>query len=126
MLDNKDIQTPKIIIMTDDASRESIKNEIHNEFPELSIRGSMPPYIEVFEHSASKGNALKKLAEIYGIKIEQTMAIGDTGIDLCMIEQAGIGVAMGDSADYIRDKADYVTKDYKDNGAAYAIEKFCL
>jgi len=42
------------------------------------------------------------------------------------IKEAGIGVAMGDSAKHIRDAADYVTKDFEKNGAAYAIEKFCL
>ena len=121
-----DVKTPKAIIMTDLDKIEETKKQLRDAFPELSIRDSMTPYIEAFEHSASKGTALNELVKIYGVKIEETMAIGDTGIDLCMIKEAGIGVAMGDSAQEIRDAADYVTKDFDQHGAAYAIEKFCL
>ena len=43
-----------------------------------------------------------------------------------MIEYAGIGVAMGNARQELKDIADYVTKDISDNGIKYAMEHFGL
>ena len=53
------------------------------------------------------------------------MAIGDNINDIKMIENSGIGVAMGNSWDKVKLKADYVTKSNEEEGVSEAIEKFC-
>jgi Cof subfamily protein (haloacid dehalogenase superfamily) len=126
IVENKDIHTAKILVMDELDKIPGTIDTLRAQFPKLSIRESMAPYIEIFNPSATKGNALIHLAEIYGIDISETMAIGDTGIDICMIADAGIGVAMGDALENVKKVADYITKDYIEDGAAYAIEKFCL
>ncbi len=58
------------------------------------------------------------------IKIEnkEIMAIGDNINDKMMIENAGLGVAMGNSAPYIKEIADKVVEDNNNDGVAQAIE----
>lgn len=45
--------------------------------------------------------------------------------DKKMIENAGIGVAMGESTPRIREIADFITDDNDNEGVKKAIEKFC-
>ena len=45
--------------------------------------------------------------------------------DKKMIENAGIGVAMGQSTPRIREIADFITDDNDNEGVKKAIEKYC-
>ena len=53
------------------------------------------------------------------------MQFGDNINDKKMIENAGIGIAMGQSTPIIREIADYVTENNDNEGVKKAIEKFC-
>ena len=64
--------------------------------------------------------------EKLGIPMENAMAIGDSGNDESMLRSAGLGVAMGNAPDFIKAAADAVTAACDDDGAARAIEKYCL
>ena len=74
----------------------------------------------------SKEDALKELTEKLGFLPEEVMAIGDANNDIEMLEFAGLGVAMGNSSDYVKKLANYVTDTNDANGVAAAIEKFIL
>lgn len=54
------------------------------------------------------------------------MACGDGSNDLEMVKQAGIGVAMSNAVDEVKEAADYVTLSNDEDGAARAIEKYVL
>lgn len=88
--------------------------------------GSGSRSVEINNSGVSKGNAVKALADYYGIKREEIVAIGDNENDLSMIEYAGVGVAMGNAIDSLKDVADYITSSNKENGVAKALEKFFL
>ena len=60
---------------------------------------------------------------LLNIKKEEVMTIGDNVNDKIMIENAGCGVAMGNSAPYIKEIADIVVADNNQDGVAEAIEK---
>ena len=80
--------------------------------------------IEINSRHTSKGSGLKRLAEIYGFDISETMAIGDSGNDVDIIRTAGVGVAMGNAMKEAIEASDYVTADVRDGGVAQAIDKF--
>ncbi len=87
---------------------------------------SAPHFSEFTHREATKGNAVKKLAEHLGIKQEEVMTIGDNGNDMSMIEYAGCGVAMGNAIPELKEAADYITLSNNENGVAHAIQKFVL
>jgi Predicted hydrolases of the HAD superfamily len=60
---------------------------------------------------------------MYGIKSDEIMAIGDGENDLSMIEFAKVGIAMENAPDYIKERANYVTRSNMDNGVFHAIKK---
>lgn len=89
----------------------------------LYVTRSMPEYIEFLNPEASKGAALRWLAEHLGLQREQVMAMGDMLNDLPMIEWAGIGVAMPEAEERVRAAADFVPQSAEE-GVAEAIAKF--
>lgn len=93
---------------------------------QYTIVQSAPYFLEFVHPSASKGNAVKMLAEQLGIKQEETMTIGDNGNDLSMIEYAGCGVAMGNAIPEVKAAADFQTRSNNESGVAYAIRKLAL
>lgn len=106
---------------------ERIKKQIPATLKDsLYVVQSEPYFIEIMNKAASKGNALKGLAESLHLTAYQVMAIGDNDNDLTMIKYAGTGVAMGNGMDDVKNAAQFVTKTNKEDGVAYAIQKYVL
>ena len=78
-------------------------------------------YTEITSKDVDKWNAIEWLAKELEIKKEEIMAIGDNVNDKLMIENAGLGVAMGNSAPYIKEIADKVVSNNNEDGVAEAI-----
>lgn len=81
-------------------------------------------YIDIITKGATKKNAIKILADYLKIKKDEIIVIGDGGNDLPMFETAGLKVAMSNSLDIVKEKADYVTGSNNESGVAKAIMKF--
>jgi Cof subfamily protein (haloacid dehalogenase superfamily) len=92
--------------------------------PLLNIYTSKPVYLEVMNRNASKANAVKVLSEALHIPREETIAIGDNFNDQHMIEYAGLGIAMGNAPDAVKQSADYVTDTNNNDGVAKALTHF--
>lgn len=82
-------------------------------------------YTEISAENINKWRAIEELGKILNISKEEIMAIGDNVNDIQMIENSKIGVAMDNSWDEIKLKADYITKSNDEDGVVEAIEKFC-
>lgn len=83
-------------------------------------------YLEVTHREVSKEKALQELASYYHLPLAQTLAIGDNFNDLPMILKAGVGVAMANAPQIVREQADAVTLSNNDNGVGAALQKFVL
>lgn len=105
---------------------ETIKRIPKYFLDKYAFAQSSPHFAEFTHPQATKGNAVKKLAESLGIKQEEVMAIGDNGNDLSMIKYAGCGVAMQNAIPEVKEEADYETSSNTENGVAQAIRKFVL
>ena len=82
--------------------------------------------MEITHPDANKGNGLAALCRLLDIPAENAMALGDSGNDESILRAAGLGVAMGNAPDFIQAIADVVTEPHDRDGAAIAIEKYCL
>lgn len=92
----------------------------------LDVTSAFAENLELTSKTATKSNALLRLAGILGISQEETMAIGDSFNDLDMLGAAGTSVAMGNAEPEIKETADYITKSNDEDGVAYAIEKYAF
>jgi Cof subfamily protein (haloacid dehalogenase superfamily) len=80
-------------------------------------------YTEITNENVDKWNATKWLAEKLNISNEEIIGIGDNVNDKLLIENAGLGVAMGNSAPYIKEIADRVVATNNEDGVAQIIEE---
>ena len=96
------------------------------EIPEVLVTSSLPNNLEINAVGADKGGALLRLAELLGIRREETMAFGDGENDMSMLRMAGLGVAMENAEDHVKAAADYVTVTNNEAGVAAALRKFVL
>jgi Cof subfamily protein (haloacid dehalogenase superfamily) len=116
----------KVAVMTDDIENlQRLRREI-TESVEISIMSSYYNSFEAMEAGVSKGSAVKYLADYFGFSTEEVICIGDNENDLSMIEYAGLGVAMGNSEENLKEIADYITETNDNDGVAAVIEKFIL
>ncbi|MCB2353335.1 Cof-type HAD-IIB family hydrolase [Clostridium estertheticum] len=92
----------------------------------IEIVSSSKHNIEITSKGVSKGRAVEKLANYYNIKKDEIIAIGDSENDISMIEFAGMGIAMGNAIERVKQKSDFITDTNDNEGVAKAINKFIL
>ncbi len=81
-------------------------------------------FCEIANKDATKGNAVKFLAQKWGLGLDEVLAIGDQNNDIDMVKVAGVGVAMGNGTSEIKKEADYITDTVENFGFIKAINKF--
>jgi Cof subfamily protein (haloacid dehalogenase superfamily) len=93
----------------------------------ITLFTSKPYFLEVLPAHTDKGTALAKVAEFIGVKQEEVLAFGDSMNDEAMIRWAGMGVAMVNGDERIKNIAALVTeKNNDDDGVVEIIEKYVL
>lgn len=96
---------------------ESGAKLVEESFPEVKLPlFSSKEGADVIEKAASKAEGLKRLCEYYGVPVSKTIAFGDSMNDYEIIREAGIGVAMGNSVEELKQAADYVTSSIGEDG----------
>ena len=106
-----------------DAMIPEIPASYHEKY---NIYKSQPFILEVLPDHVDKGYSMRIIGDMLGLEKEQIMGIGDQENDLSLVTNAGIGVAMENAIDQVKQAADYITKSNDNNGVAHAIRKFVL
>ena len=88
-----------------------------------SVTAATTKNIEITSLYATKAQALEKLCEVLGFSRENVLAMGDGDNDMPMIQFAGIGVAMANGEEHIKQAADIIADDCNDFGAAKILEQ---
>ena len=92
----------------------------------IDVGRSEPFFLELLPKHVDKAASLGKLCEALGQTKEDLIACGDGFNDRSMIAFAGLGVAMANAQDVVKEVADYVTLSNDEDGVAHVIEKFIL
>jgi hypothetical protein len=92
----------------------------------VRVTNSAEWFLDVLNEEASKGFALKWLADSLGIAREEVIAIGDNSNDLEMIQYAGLGAAVSNASPGLAAAADYVATLPMCEGVDEIIDKFVL
>lgn len=102
------------------------EEEIMGHLPNCSSMRWYPTFADVIAKGVDKGVGIDKFCEYYGFSVEETMAFGDGGNDIEMLQHAGTGVAMGNANDNVKQAADYVTDSVDNDGVLKALQHFGL
>ena len=81
-------------------------------------------FADMIPLEGGKPVGMQKILDHYGIDQKDTIAFGDGGNDMTMLEFAAIGVAMGNANDEVKSHADYVTDTSENDGILKAFQHF--
>ncbi len=81
---------------------------------------------DVLPLEISKDAGIRFLADKLGYSMDDVITFGDAPNDLEMIMSAGIGVAMGNATEHVKENADYVTANVENDGLSKALKHFNL
>lgn len=78
---------------------------------------------EILPKGASKGLALRKMAELLGIDPARTIAVGDYNNDISMLREAGLSFAVANAVDEAKAAADHITVSNNEGAIAAIIDR---
>ena len=105
---------------------DKYEQELPKIFPDLYIVKSTPYFLEFSNKEASKYCAVEFLQNLWGIKKEETLTIGDQNNDIALLKAGGIKIAMGNATDELKNIANDITDSVFNDGFVKAMEKYCL
>lgn len=116
----------KLLAVVHPKDKERVMKELAAEhFSGCEVTSSGEFLVEVVNARYSKGTAVEFLANYCNVPLAKTVAIGDQLNDLPMIERAGLGVAVQNAEQKLKDRADYVcTRTNEEGAVGKIIEKF--
>ncbi|UUM24465.1 HAD family hydrolase [Mycoplasma sp. 3686d] len=88
------------------------------EVNHIYMINSQERVFDIMPSNISKGQALQKLAQLYNIDLNKTIVFGDEENDVAMFKVAKYSVAMGQSKDFVKQHAQFIT-DSNDNDGIY-------
>lgn len=82
--------------------------------------------LEINPAGISKASGIAEVCDLLGITLEQVVAVGDSLNDMAVIQAVGLGVAMGNAQDTVKEAADVVVASNNDDGIVEVIRDYVL
>lgn len=114
----------KVVMVNEDTEgMKNIMDQINEYCINLQCVRSEDSIYTITHVNAVKGKTLEYLINLLGIKKEEVMVFGDNFNDMTMFEIAGISVAMENSQNEVKEKADYQAGSNNHNGVSAFLKK---
>lgn len=119
----------KLLFAVQNPAEHDLLYQLEAEFPQAVFayaRMAAHPdwlFVSVIAASACKREAFARLLDYHQVSAEQVIAFGDAQSDKIFLELAGVGVAMGNAADDVKQVADLITAPVWDDGVALVLEQ---
>jgi Cof subfamily protein (haloacid dehalogenase superfamily) len=116
------VSSPKIdVYFADQEEMERARTTIERAFEGINIYSDHPLKFDIIPEKVSKRGGIELLGKYLGIELSEMVVIGDSYSDLTMINEAGLGVAMGNAPTAVKQAAKWITRTNDQNGAAYMV-----
>lgn len=90
---------------------------------ELGIFKSEPFFLEIVPKEIDKAKSLSRLLKVLSLHKDECIAFGDGFNDISMLKYAGLGVAMSNASDTVKNSADYVAGSNDEDGIAVLLSE---
>jgi Cof subfamily protein (haloacid dehalogenase superfamily) len=116
----------KVMCMGDEQQIANLYADLQQMLSDkLHVYKSRPTYLEIAPKSVSKATALELIMkERFDTDLQNVMAFGDNYNDVDLIRNSGLGIAVGNAIQEVKDVAKETTLNSKEDGVAIAIEKY--
>ena len=114
----------KILMSVEPAELKDVQKKIAEFLPEsLTVVQTAAFYLEVIPKVINKGQGIRDICSVLGMDTAEVISFGDAENDIPMLRAAGMGVAMGNAAEPVKQAADMVTLSNNEDGIAAALEQ---
>lgn len=118
---------PKITVIAEPEKIKTLTEKYSRIYDgKLIVNNGADALAEFVSPSWSKGKAVERLAQKYGVPLSRVIAVGDSTNDLQLISGEWHGVAVGDAKEALKAAADEITVPFSENPVKYLLEKYCL
>lgn len=124
LLSSNEIEMIVVFFEFDEAARYC--KQIFEDSGRLCAAHANIGYLEVYSSDAGKGKTLVTFADKLGIDIADVIAVGDSNNDSTMIEEAGLGLAVANACDALKELANQTICDNSEHIAKYVLENFII
>lgn len=126
ILQNSEVN--KVVLYGDEHCVNELRSEIDRRLGrDVHVtRANIEGMIEVLPHNTSKGHSLRMLMQELNVGSRSAMAIGDGENDIEMLQAVGIGIAMGNAHQLLKDVADDIVPCNDDDGVAVALREYVI
>lgn len=114
----------KILCMGEPEKILCLETMLKEQFPKLRAYRSKDTYLEIMSIQASKSSAVSLLDEYFGISRQEIIAFGDGYNDIDMLLYAGLGAAMGNASEEVRNSADIVADTNDQEGLKKVLDEY--
>ena len=116
---------PKCLIVGDPEPLAVLEGQMRRDLEgKMNVFRSEPFFLELVPNGIDKARSLAVLLEELGMEREEMIAVGDGFNDLPMIRFAGLGVAMANAQEVVRQAADHITLSNEEDGVAAVVDRF--
>lgn len=113
----------KILMSVLPEQLRDVQKQIRENIPQtLTVVQTAPFYLEVIPSTINKGQGVLDTCKALNIDPQDAVAFGDAENDIPMLRKAGVGVAMGNAAEIVKNQADVITKTNNEDGIAEWLE----
>ncbi|SEH96984.1 hypothetical protein SAMN05192559_106170 [Halobacillus karajensis] len=115
-----------ILIHPEEEKIKQLRSELDDHASLIDHRKWGAPWhvIEIVRAGMNKAVGLDKIARYFHIPKERIIAFGDEDNDFEMIDYAGVGVAMGNAINELKDLANHVTHTNEENGIGNFLDDY--
>ena len=114
----------KILMSVEPAELKVVQKKIAEFLPEsLTVVQTAAFYLEVIPKVINKGQGIRDICSVLGMDTAEVISFGDAENDIPMLRAAGMGVAMGNAAEPVKQAADMVTLSNNEDGIAFALKQ---
>ncbi|MNW55841.1 putative phosphatase YwpJ [compost metagenome] len=108
---------------------DEVRHQIMMELQQmggLQMTNSSPVNIEINPAGISKASGVAEVCKLLGIEMSEVVAVGDSLNDLAVIEAVGLGVAMGNAQEQVKEAADLIVASNNEDGIVEVIREHIL
>lgn len=114
----------KIFLGGDRRDLEPVAGHLQREYGDhIEVAFSAQTIIEITDKGVTKGKALMDLCAATVVDPKRTVAFGDNQNDIPLLTSAGLGVAVANAIDSLKEVADRVTAAVDEDGVALVLEE---
>ena len=124
LLSSNEVELICLFFELDEGTRSC--NQILENCGMLSAASPRANYLEIYSSDAGKGDTLVALADKLGVDIADVIAVGDSDNDFTMIKKAGLGLAVANACDALKEIADQTICNNSEHIAKYVLENFII